>query len=74
MFIVNICGQKLASCKFCKKLDVQQYKRLAWANASLALCSLFYMYFVPKLLVLSLFVSETFVLCELGCVFVCFHC
>ena len=28
MYIVNICGQKLENCKFCKTLDVQQYTRL----------------------------------------------
>ena len=49
MYIVNICGQKLGSCKFCKTLDSAMYNMHAksGANASLTLCSLFYMYFVP---------------------------
>ena len=43
MYIVNICGQKLASRKFCKTLDsaMNNMHALERANASLTLGSLF---------------------------------
>ena len=48
MYIVNICGQKLAS-KFCKTLDsaMNNMHALEGANASLTLGSLFLHVFCP---------------------------